>query len=153
MRLLGLPSVAQYALRAMTCVAAADAAAGALGFVPADVLAARTAVPPAFLSKVLRKLVRGGLLRSTKGHHGGFTLARAPATIRLLDVLEAVEVELTSNTCAFGWGRCDSHTPCPLHAAHLELRHSLLEWATHRTLADIDLSLCDAPPEASGAIR
>lgn len=133
----GLPQTAVYALRAMAYVAGAHAT-GEL--VPAERIAGDTNVPPAFLSKVLRMLVSAGLLRSNRGHHGGFALTRPPATIRFLDVLEAVDVALADDGCAFGWGQCDASAPCPLHYAHLELRHALLTWASRHTLANVDLA-------------
>jgi Rrf2 family protein len=44
-----------------------------------------------FLLKVLRSLVRAGLLDSVKGPHGGYRLARPPRRITLLEVVEAVD--------------------------------------------------------------
>jgi Rrf2 family protein len=126
----------------MTCIAAASAT-GEL--VPAERIAASTHVPPAFLSKVLRMLVAAGLLRSSRGHHGGFALTREPGRIRFLDVLEAVDVALDDEQCAFGWGRCNATNPCPLHPTQLELNHALLSWASRHTLADIDYTRCTGP--------
>ncbi|MCA9490010.1 MAG: Rrf2 family transcriptional regulator [Myxococcales bacterium] len=131
-----LPQTARYALRAMTCIASQPRGQK----VRADAVARATNVPPAFLSKVLRRLVAAGLLRSEKGHHGGFELARPREAIRFLDVLEAVDVDLTSDDCAFGFGRCNAASPCPLHDAWLELKQSMLVWAARKTLVDVE---CD----------
>jgi Rrf2 family protein len=43
------------------------------------------------MAKVLRMLVRGGLLRSTRGVNGGFGLGRPAPEISMLDVLEAID--------------------------------------------------------------
>jgi Rrf2 family protein len=48
-------------------------------------------LPPAYLSKLLKSLVRAGILDATTGPRGGFRLARPPADITVLDVVEAVE--------------------------------------------------------------
>ena len=45
------------------------------------------------------KLVRTGILRSTKGAHGGVVLARGPEEITLLAVIEACQGLLTANYC------------------------------------------------------
>ncbi|MCB9683493.1 MAG: Rrf2 family transcriptional regulator [Alphaproteobacteria bacterium] len=131
-----LPQTARYALRAMTCLASQPPGHK----VRADTIARATNVPAAFLSKVLRRLVAAGLLRSEKGHHGGFELARPRQAIRFLDVLEAVDVDLTSDDCAFGFGRCNAANPCPLHDSWIELRQSMLVWAARKTLDDVQ---CD----------
>ena len=44
-----------------------------------------------FLLKVLKPLVPAGVLRSVKGPHGGYRLARPASKITLLEVVEAVD--------------------------------------------------------------
>jgi Rrf2 family protein len=129
-----VPQTARYALRAMSCLAAHPPGEK----VPADVIAAATHVPPAFLSKVLRKLVGAGLLTAERGHHGGFALARPPEVIRFLDILDAVDVDVIEQDCAFGWGQCNASRPCPLHPAWVEFKQGILTWAATHTLADVD---------------
>ena len=48
-------------------------------------------IPERFLLKVLKPLVSARLLRSVKGPHGGYRLARPAAKITVLEVIEAVE--------------------------------------------------------------
>jgi Rrf2 family protein len=128
-----LPQTAEYALRALACLIATP---GAGGLRSADIAAA-SGVPPAYLQKILRRLVSAGLLQSQKGHGGGFRLAKDPRRIRFEDVLEAVETEPKLRACAFGWARCDSARPCPLHPAYAELKESFRDWASRKTLADV----------------
>ena len=47
--------------------------------------------PPRFLYRVLRRLVDAGLLEGVAGPGGGYTLARSPREITLLEIIEAVE--------------------------------------------------------------
>ncbi len=124
---------AEYALRAM----AELALAGDGQALRAADLADRTQVPEAYLAKVLRRLVEGGLLRANKGHGGGFTLARAPRRIRFADVLAALDAMPSPSRCAFGWGACDAVHPCPLHPAWTHLNTAFDTWARHTTLAEI----------------
>ena len=49
-----------------------------------------------FLLQVLRNLVRHGILQSTRGVDGGYSLERSPADISLLDVIEAVDGPMAS---------------------------------------------------------
>lgn len=128
-----LSATAEYALRAMAYLANLPPGASARA---AD-LEAAIGIPAPYLAKVLRKLVVAGLLVSQKGHHGGFALARPPATIRFADVLEAVGHRPDPARCAFGWGSCDPDMPCPLHDAWSRLTDSFRDWATTTTLADV----------------
>lgn len=48
-------------------------------------------IPMRFLLKVLKPLVTHRILLSVKGPHGGYRLARQPADITMLDVIEAVD--------------------------------------------------------------
>jgi len=48
-------------------------------------------LPEAYLAKLLKALVRAGLLSATSGPRGGFRLARPPGAITVADVVEAVE--------------------------------------------------------------
>lgn len=128
-----LPATAEYALRAMAYLAGLPPGASAR----ATDLEAVIGTSAPYLAKVLRKLVVAGLLVSQKGHHGGFALARPPAAVRFLDVLEAVGHRPDPTRCAFGWGECDPAAPCPLHDAWTELTASFRHWATSTTLASV----------------
>jgi Rrf2 family protein len=61
------------------------------GPVAAHVIASAEGISEMFLLKVLRPLVRAGLVRSRKGPGGGYSLARDPEGINLLEVVEAVD--------------------------------------------------------------
>ena len=101
-------------------------------------LAAAADIPTPYLSKILRRLVLGGLLVSRKGPGGGFVLSRAPDQIRFIEILRAVDAAPTADQCAFGWGACDSSRPCPLHRAWSGISASVHAWAATTTLGDVD---------------
>ncbi len=117
----------------MSCVAALPLGESAT----ATELSRRSNVPLPYLSKVLRRLARRGLLVAQRGHGGGYALARPPATIAFLEVLEALGEMPDSGRCAFGWGACDACKPCPLHASWSQLDRSFRTWAATSTLADV----------------
>ncbi len=62
------------------------------GYGPASVnaIAARQYLPAAYLEKLLIELRRGGLVKSIRGAHGGYKLAKKPTQISLSDILTAV---------------------------------------------------------------
>lgn len=123
----------QYALRAMVRIGSLKAGETITGVE----LAESTGVPPHYLSKLLRKLVEGGLLRSQRGPQGGFCLARPARSIRFADILDAVGSEFEGNRCAFGWGKCNPRAPCPLHPAFMKLNSLVEAWRDETTLADV----------------
>ena len=53
-------------------------------------------MPERFLLQILRNLVAHGILESTRGVDGGYTLERRPEDISLLEVIEAIDGPLTS---------------------------------------------------------
>ncbi len=63
--------------------------------VQAREIAERQKIPLRFLEQILIQLKKAGLVKSVRGAAGGYLLARGPAMIRLKDVMEAVEGELT----------------------------------------------------------
>lgn len=121
-----------YALRALAALAQEPAAAS----LRAADLATRTDVGVHYLSKVMRRLVDGGLVSGRKGPGGGFTLARPLDRIRIADVLAALDLRVESEACSFGRGDCDPERPCPLHAIWSRLQVSVDAWSRETTLAD-----------------
>lgn len=95
-----LSQTAEYALRAMAWMVNRPPGEA----VRTRDLSAATDIPSHYLSKVLRRLVVGGLLISRKGHGGGFVLARPPSEIRFIEILAATEDSPNPDRCAFGWG-------------------------------------------------
>lgn len=57
------------------------------GFIAVHAIADAQGIPAKFLEQILLILKRGKYLRSLKGKHGGFCLAKHPAKISLADVI------------------------------------------------------------------
>ena len=106
-----ITKAADYAIRAMIHLACLPEGAVALR---GDVARAY-GIPSSFMAKILRQLVRAGLLQSSRGVHGGFALARATSEITLLDVVEAIEGPLALTGCCRGGSGCAWTDECPAH--------------------------------------
>ena len=76
-----------YALQATLQLAEADPGTP----IPCSKLAAKGGMPERFLLQILRNLVNAGILQSTRGVEGGYSLERPPEQISLLDLIEAVD--------------------------------------------------------------
>src|SRR5215470_7184325 len=76
-----------YALRAVIHLAD-DEHRGRACSVPE--IAERERIPKQFLEKIIRDLIRSGLVRSQRGPHGGYVLARPAEEVTFRHVIEAV---------------------------------------------------------------
>lgn len=81
-----------YAVRATLQLAKSDSATP----VPCSQLASEGNMPERFLLQILRSLVTHGILRSTRGVDGGYSLVRPPQEVSLLEVIEAIEGPLNT---------------------------------------------------------
>lgn len=109
--------------------------AGAAEPVAAASTAGSLAVSPAHLSKVLQALSRAGLLDARRGPNGGYTLAKPAASIRLLDVYEALEGPLRLDGCLFDRPVCKRER-CALGDVVSGVRREVSEYLRSTTLAD-----------------
>jgi Rrf2 family transcriptional regulator, cysteine metabolism repressor len=66
------------------------------GPVPCSRLAAEGKMPERFLLQILRNLLAHGILSSTRGVDGGYTLERSAADISLLEIIEAIDGPMTA---------------------------------------------------------
>ena len=101
-------------------------------------------VPRTFVSQILGDLVAAGIATSFFGANGGYRLTRPPGEITLLEVVEAGEGPLESDTCVLGDEPCHWESVCPLHetwtAASAAMRNELAA-TTLATLAERDLAI------------
>ena len=97
-------------------------------------LAEVTGISPPTVSKLLKTLGHADLLTSRRGVHGGYSLARAPAAISAVDVIEAIEGPLAVTECTISPGSCDLEPTCQLSS-----QWQLLSVAVRKALAEVTL--------------
>ncbi len=61
-------------------------------------------MPERFLLQILRHLVNHGILQSTRGVDGGYSLVRSPDDISVLEVIEAIDGSLFEEPVFVGTG-------------------------------------------------
>lgn len=111
------------------------------GLMMLDDLVAGTDLPNDFLRKVFQKLVKGGILVSSRGRRGGFRLARPPEEITLMDIVVAMEGPHRLDGCVLGLAACNDAMPCGQHDLYKPIRQKLKEYLASTTLADMANSL------------
>ena len=85
--MLSITTKSPYALRAL----AELARTGGAGPVPIGELARRRDIPVQFLEQLFAVLRRAGVLRSQRGVKGGYSFARDPAEVTVLEVVELLD--------------------------------------------------------------
>lgn len=91
-------------------------------------------IPKEFISKILQSLTESGLISSKKGKNGGFSLAKDPSKIRLIDIVSAIDGMDMFNNCVLGFPHCSPDHPCPLHEKWGALRTNAYNMLTDETL-------------------
>ena len=85
--MLSITTKSPYALRAL----AELGRLGDAGPVPIGELARRRDIPVQFLEQLFASLRRAGLLRSQRGVKGGYSFARDPSQITVLEIVELLD--------------------------------------------------------------
>lgn len=107
------------------------------GRLRAQDLAVHANMPVPYLQKMLRRMVKAGLLVSERGHGGGFRLARPASRIFFIDVFEALELPARPKQCVFGLKVCSATSPCVLHFRWNSLNEGFQKWACETSLEDV----------------
>jgi Rrf2 family protein len=123
---------ADYAVR---CVLFLSQEAGRV--VSANEISEAMSVPKSFLAKILQRLSRKGLVRSTQGAAGGFALAKEPGKVNILEVIEAIQGPSAVNVCAVDERNCDMSGACPVHPIWVELREGIEKRLRKETFAGL----------------
>jgi len=89
---MGITAKADYAVRAMAELAAAEGSRPVKG----EQIASAQGIPLKFLLNILSELKHARIVRSHRGAEGGYLLARPASEITLADVIRAVEGPLAS---------------------------------------------------------
>jgi Rrf2 family protein len=97
-------------------------------------IAAALNVSPTYLAKIVAALVKANILRAHKGVKGGVTFARAIKTIRLLDVVQALQGVVLGRYCEEPKARVPV---CAFHDAMQELYTATVTVLGKWTLQDL----------------
>ena len=115
-----------------------ELARGASGVVRrAKDLAGQAALPYPMASKILKALARAGLLDSHRGANGGYSLAQAPETISIADVIKALEGPIGMTECTTSPGTCDQEPSCPVRSRWHEISGAVQQFLERIPLTDL----------------
>lgn len=113
-------------------------ARGGEGLASASSLAAETALPEPTVSKVLKMLAKGGVIKSVRGVKGGYALEKRPDRVLISEVIAAMEGPIALTSCVKGSHEsCAIESVCMLHGRWNVVNTAIKTALDNVTLADI----------------
>jgi Rrf2 family protein len=94
-------------------------------------------IPIELLAKVLQRLVRTGLLLSTQGTRGGYTLSRSSASISVADVIQAIDGPFTVTACSTEKNSCEQYGKCNIRDPLWQIREKIAVTLGTVTIAEM----------------
>ncbi len=113
---------ADYALRAMHYLSKLEPNQRAA----TSQIAEEQRIPPSFLAKIISQLSIAGLIHTSRGAHGGVTLARDADEITILEVVEAIDGPIALNECTHSKDGCPFGEDCPIRSLWCEAQDELV---------------------------
>ena len=104
---------------------------------PIKAIAEREGIPDAYLEQLMAVLKREGLVDSTRGAQGGYTLSRPAGEISVGEVLRALEGGLNLVDCLSGDDACGRACACPSRIVYQKLRDGLNQLADSISIQDM----------------
>lgn len=104
---------------------------------PAADIASSQGIPEEYLYKIFQKLIKGGLIKATRGPRGGFTLAKDPRKVSIGQVIEILQSPVTVNRCFLEQKKCDQASRCKLKNEWSRIQHDIEKMLDEMTLADL----------------
>lgn len=93
-------------------------------------------IPRHFLAKLIQRIQRFGWIHTQKGPGGGVALAVDPASLRVMDIVQALEGNRLDR-CILGLPVCHASQPCPIHSKWEPLKNLMVNLFESTRLADL----------------
>ena len=90
-----------------------------------------------YISRLVIDLRKAGLIKSVRGAKGGYTLARFPEDITLLEIVETMEGRTNIVDCVLQPDACTKAGGCAVHQTWAEINRKIREVLGEVTLKDI----------------
>ncbi|MCG2431515.1 RrF2 family transcriptional regulator [Aequorivita xiaoshiensis] len=125
----------QYGIKASVFIASQSAIGNRVSL---KEIAAEIDSPEAFTAKILHQLAKNNILQSLKGPTGGFEIPEGKVqTIKLSDVVSAIDGDSIYKGCALGFEQCDALQPCPIHDKFVDIRDNLKDMLETTSLHEL----------------
>ncbi|MCX7714454.1 MAG: Rrf2 family transcriptional regulator [Clostridia bacterium] len=82
--------------------------------IEAKQISEKKAIPYRFTLKILRKLVKSGIVKSFRGVNGGYALNKEPSEITVKSIIEVIDGPIAVNKCIENHNACANSKTCQL---------------------------------------
>jgi len=100
-------------------------------------IARRQEISERYLEHIMIVLLSAGLVQSTRGSRGGFSLAKLPKEIKLSQIIQAVEGSISPVACVDDPKLCNRVDVCVTYEIWKKLKKAMLEVLDSVTLEDM----------------
>ncbi len=130
-----LSSKGRYSMRAMLDLAVHFGQ----GLIQLKDISARQQISKRYLEQLFIPLRKAGLVRSRRGAHGGFRLAKPPTEIRLAEIIRVSEGPLAPTRCVDEPKLCPQSDACVTRNIWAEIGRAISKVLESTTLQDLVL--------------
>jgi Rrf2 family protein len=102
-----------------------------------DEISTQMLIPKHYLAKILQRLVRAGIVESTRGIGGGYRLLGLPSKLSLLDIMIAIQGAAPINVCALDRRSCQLSSSCSVHPVWVEIRRDVENRLKRETISKL----------------
>ena len=123
----------RYGMRALLELALAYGA----GPVQIKAIAERQNISNKYLEQLIAIVKTAGLVRSMRGPHGGYVLAKPPQDIKLSDIFRVLEGTVFTVECVENKEACEQYADCVTRRLWIEVNDAILDVLDNKTLQDL----------------
>ena len=123
-----------YALRVLTDMVKHD---GQNNYLCICDISTRLNISRKYLETIMTLLAKNGLIDSKRGASGGYRLIKEAKDYNLLEIMEALEEDLSPISCLSDASSCRNCSICPTFDTFKELQDTICEYLKTKTLQDL----------------
>jgi len=107
------------------------------GPVQLETLAQVQKMPERYLAKIVQDLRRSGLIRSVRGAHGGYMLAREPSAIEVVEIVRCLDGSVAPTECVDDPEVCINSPKCVAREVWARVNDAIVNVLESVTLQDL----------------
>ena len=124
-----------YALRSVLYIAATG---NETEKIRVEDISRKIGIPKYFLAKIMNKMAKGGIVSSTKGPNGGFSITNKTLDTPLIRLYQLVDGPNLAESCVLNvQKKCDESHPCPMHFKMVDHKENIMVTLSGTTISDL----------------